>query len=52
MNTNIKVIGLTRLGIKLESTTFEEDALATRPSNTVSIMKIWFCGVTLLIVAT
>ena len=30
MNTNFEVIGLTRLGIKLESTP-ETDALTTRP---------------------
>ena len=32
MNTNFKVIGLTRLGIKPESTAQETDALTTRPS--------------------
>ena len=32
MNTNFKVIGLTRLGMKLESTAPETDALTTRPS--------------------
>ena len=32
MNTNVKVIGLTRLGIKPESTAPEADALTTRPS--------------------
>ena len=32
MNTNVKVIGLTRLGIKPKSTVFEEDALTTRSS--------------------
>ena len=31
MNTNFKVIGLTRLGIKPESTAPEADALTTRP---------------------
>ena len=31
MNTNFKVIGLTRLGIKPESTAPEADILATRP---------------------
>ena len=32
MNINFKVIGLTRLGIKLESTAPEAHALTTRPS--------------------
>ena len=32
MNTNFKVIGLTRLGIKPKSTAQETDALTTRPS--------------------
>ena len=32
MNTNFKVIGLTRLGIKTQSTTSEADALTARPS--------------------
>ena len=32
MNTNFQVIGLTRLGIKPESTAQETDALTTRPS--------------------
>ena len=31
MNTNFKDIGLTRLGIKPESTAPEADALTTRP---------------------
>ena len=33
MNTNFKVIGLTRLGIKSKSTASEADALFTRPSD-------------------
>ena len=33
MNTNSKVIGLTRLGIKPESTAPEVDALITQPSD-------------------
>ena len=33
MNTNFKVIGLTRLGIKPKFTATEADALTTRPSN-------------------
>ena len=32
MNTNFKVIGLTQLGIKPESTAPEADALTTQPS--------------------
>ena len=32
MNSNFKVIGLTRLGIKPESTAPESDVLTTRPS--------------------
>ena len=32
MNTNFKVIGLTRLGIKTQSTATEADALSARPS--------------------
>ena len=32
MNTNFKVIGLTQLGIKSESTVPEVDALTARPS--------------------
>ena len=31
MNTNFKLIALTRLGIKPESTALETDALTTRP---------------------
>ena len=33
MNINSKVIGLTRLGIKSESTAPEADALITQPSD-------------------
>ena len=32
VNTNFKIIGLTRLGIKPKSTAPEADALTTRPS--------------------
>ena len=32
VNTNFKVIGLTRLGIKAKSTALEADVLTTRPS--------------------
>ena len=37
VNTNFKVIGLTRLGIKPESTDLEENALTTRPSELLSL---------------
>ena len=33
VNSNFKVIGLTRLGIKTQSTALEADALTTRPSD-------------------
>ena len=33
MNTNVEVIGLTRLGIKPESTASAANALTTRPSD-------------------
>ena len=36
MHVNFKVIGLTRLEIELESTTTEEDALTTWPSELIS----------------
>ena len=36
MNTNFKVIGLIRLGIKPKSTAPEADALTTRPSELLS----------------
>ena len=40
MNANFKVIGLTRLGIKLESTAaLEADALTTRPSELLNHMN-------------
>ena len=45
MNTNLKVIGLTRLVIKPKSTAPESDAITTGPSellNSASIMKIRF----------
>ena len=32
MNSNFKVIGLTRLGFKTQSAALEEDVLITRPS--------------------
>ena len=42
MNTNFKVIGLTRLGTKPESTALEADALTTRPSDLwVSVVISW-----------
>ena len=48
MNTNFKIIGLTRLGIKPESTAPEADALTTRPSELLNarfalIMNLKFC---------
>ena len=41
MNTNFKVIGLTRLGIKLESVAPEADALTTRPSELLSFGSVF-----------
>ena len=38
MNSNFQTIGLTRLGMKLESTTPEADALNTRPSQLFTIV--------------
>ena len=38
MYTNFKVIGLTRLAIKLKSTAPEADALITRPSELLSVI--------------
>ena len=40
MNTNFEVIGLTRLGIKPESTAPEADALTTRPSEMLKHFEI------------
>ena len=37
MNINFKVIGLTRLGIKPQSTAQEADALTTRPSELATV---------------
>ena len=43
MNTNVKVIGLTRLGIKPKSTVAPEaDALTTRPSELLEINLIYY----------
>ena len=39
MNTNFKVTGLTRLGMKPESTAPEADALTTRPSEPFKRLK-------------
>ena len=39
MNTNFKVIGLTRLGIESKSTAPEADALTTQPSELFSLAK-------------
>ena len=44
MNTNFKVIGLTRIGIKSESTAPEADALITRPSE----LQIALCGISII----
>ena len=41
MNTNFKVIGSTRLGIKPKSTAPEADALTTRPSELLSYIFIF-----------
>ena len=44
MSINFKVIGLTRLGIKPESTASEADALTTRPSELLKLgvpMAFW-----------
>ena len=43
MNTNFKVIGLTRLGIKLEFTAPEADAFATRPSELLNCEELLVC---------
>ena len=40
MNTNVKVFGLTRLGIKLKSTAPEANALTTRPSELFSVIAV------------
>ena len=39
VNTNFKAIGLTRLGIKLKSTVSGADALTTRPSEPLYLVK-------------
>ena len=41
MNTNFKVIGLTRLGIKPKFTTLEVDALTTQPSDLFASCLNW-----------
>ena len=48
MNTNFKVIGLARLGIKPKSTDPEADALTTRPSELLMCAK----GVPVRLIAT
>ena len=40
VNTNFKVIGQTRLGIKPESTALEADDLTTRPSDLLNIHDV------------
>ena len=44
VNTNFKVIGLTRLGIKPKFTAPEADALTTRPSELLKHCKIFCTG--------
>ena len=41
VNSNFKVIGLTRLGIKPESTAHEADALTTRPSELLGLASLF-----------
>ena len=48
MNTNFKVIGLIRLGIKPKSTAPEADALTIRPSELFEIMGKMYTSKTLL----
>ena len=43
MNTNFKVICLTRLGIKSESAAPEADALTTRPRKLLSLVLVEKC---------
>ena len=40
MNTNFKVIGLTRLGIKPKSTAPEADVYTTRPSELLNFNRV------------
>ena len=42
MNTNFKVIGLTRLGIKPKSTASKADALSSRPSELLLAVALSF----------
>ena len=42
MNINFKVTGLTRLGIKRESTTPEEDSASTQPSELLLKKQLLF----------
>ena len=41
VNSNFKAIGLTRLGIKPESTAQEADALTTRPSELFRLASLF-----------
>ena len=43
MNTNFKVVGLTRLGIKPESTAPEAGALTIRPSELATVADTVVC---------
>ena len=45
MNTNFRVVGLTRLGIKLESTVSEAGALTTRTSELLFQETGFYTGV-------
>ena len=40
MNTNFKVVGLSRLGINPKSTASEEDAFTTRPFKLLTIITV------------
>ena len=52
VNTNFKVIGLIRLGIKPKSTAPDADALTTRPSELLSGARAFNCLVKKLFWAT
>ena len=41
MNTHFRLIGLTRLGIKPQSTPPETDALTTRPSDFTEMLDLY-----------
>ena len=52
MNTNFKIIGLTQLGIKPESTAPDADALTTWPSELLSGARAFHCFVKKIFWAT